>query len=119
MRRGRPTFGRERAAERDWHRYQRLNDAVRQEVANSDADERERVANGGRARVRVISVQQNGSIFPLALGMIVAFAKSYRGGLLREHYLFHPDWLIRPAKVRALTRQPSVAGKAKSPSPRY
>lgn len=108
MRRGRPTFGRERAAERDWQRYQRLNESIRQHVRESDAAERERRTGSARKRVKVVTVQQNGIIFPLALGMIVAFAKSYRHGSLNQDYVFHPDWLVRPSKVRSLTREPAV-----------
>lgn len=108
MRRGRPTFGRERAADRDWQRFQRLNGLMRQRARECEGAEEAREKRTGRQRVKVVSVQQNGIIFPLALGMIVAFAKAYDGGRLNEHYVFHPDWLIRPAKVRALTQRPGI-----------
>jgi radical SAM superfamily enzyme YgiQ (UPF0313 family) len=40
--------------------------------------------------------------------MIVAYAKAYEGGRLNEHYAFHPDWLVRPSKVRSLASEPAV-----------
>jgi hypothetical protein len=108
LRRGRPTIGRERAADRDWQRFQALNEAMRQDVRACDAAEREHERATGRERVRVVAVQQNGTIAPLALGMIVAAAKAHAGGALNEHYFFHPDWLVRPSKVRALAARPAI-----------
>ena len=106
--RGRPTFGRERAAERDRQRFQSLNESLRQRARESLAAEQDYERRFGRKRAKVVSVQENGTIFPLALGMIVAAAKVYDGGRLNEHYVFHPDWLIRPSKVRALAEDPGI-----------
>ncbi|MDP9105524.1 MAG: radical SAM protein [Candidatus Eremiobacteraeota bacterium] len=106
--RGRPSFGKERAGERDWQRFQALNARMREHVRAGDAQERAREAQTGRKRVKVVSVQHNGTIAPLALGMIVAAAKAYDGGRLDEHYYFHPDWLVRPSKVRSLTNEPGI-----------
>lgn len=108
LRRGRPTIGRERAANRDWQRFQALNELMRQNVRACDAAERERERATGRERVRVVAVQQNGTIAPLALGMIVAAAKVHANGGLNEHYFFHPDWLVRPSKVRSLATSPAI-----------
>jgi radical SAM superfamily enzyme YgiQ (UPF0313 family) len=107
-RRGRPTIGRERAAELDFLRFQRLNDAVRQTVRAFDDAEAASERRTGRTRTRVVSVQQNGTIPPLALGLIVAYCKAVDGGRLQEHYAFHPDWLMRPSKVRGLSGAPAV-----------
>ena len=46
-----------------------------------------------RRRVPVYSVYRNTEHPPLALGMIVAFAKSYKNGLLNEHYEFIPGFI--------------------------
>lgn len=89
-------------------RFGALNDSIREGVISAEREEQERRTATGKKRVRVVSVQQNGTIFPLALGMIVAAAKTYEGGRLNEDYQFHPDWLVRPSKVRALTREPAV-----------
>jgi radical SAM superfamily enzyme YgiQ (UPF0313 family) len=100
-RRGGPTFGRERAARRDWERFQHLNEAMR---ALSDAfEERE---NG--SRTTVYCVHQNGTIPPLALGMIAEYAEAFENGVLKDHYAFHPDMLIRPSKIRRMAKAPGV-----------
>src|SRR5262249_3206864 len=49
MRRGRPKLSGERAGQRDWERYQRLNQRMRESVARSDALEQERLAVTGRS----------------------------------------------------------------------
>ena len=103
-RRGRATIGRERAADRDWQRFQDLNARMRQDVRAFEDEEEERAIK----RVRVVSVQQNGTIPPLALGMIVAAAQQFDGGRLNAHYGFHPDWLMRATKVRALADHPAI-----------
>jgi radical SAM superfamily enzyme YgiQ (UPF0313 family) len=108
MRRGRPTFGRERAANKDWSRFQRLNERMRESIRAFDAAEYERERKTGKIRTRVIPVQQNGVIVPLALGMIFAYAKAYNGGSLEDHYAFHPDWLMRPSKIRGLVKRPAI-----------
>ena len=46
-----------------------------------------------RRRVPVYSVYRNTEHPPLALAMIVAFAKSYKNGLLNEHYEFIPGFI--------------------------
>ena len=38
----------------------------------------------------------------------MAAAKATDRGRLNEHYVFHPDWLVRPSKVRAIAREPGV-----------
>lgn len=102
----RPTSQRERAVERRRKRFQRLNTLMRERAQASEAAEREE--RGSLPRVRVVSVQQNGTVLPLALGMIVAKAKANDGGRLEEDFVFHPDWLIRPSKVESLAQRPSV-----------
>jgi radical SAM superfamily enzyme YgiQ (UPF0313 family) len=89
-------------------RFQRLNDLMRQSAAECESAERQREEQTGRKRTRVVCVQENGTIFPLALGMIVGTAKSYQDGRLNDHYFFHEDWLIRPSKIRALVNRPGV-----------
>ena len=107
-REGRPTLGRERANEREWQRFQTLNNLVRKSVREFEIAEAEHEARSGKKRVKVVCAQQNGTVIPLAVGMIVAYAKAYDGGRLNEDYAFHPDWLVRPSKVRALTGEPGV-----------
>jgi radical SAM superfamily enzyme YgiQ (UPF0313 family) len=107
LRRGRPTIGRERAGDRDWQRFQALNARIRADVHAFEEREAEREQRAD-PRVRVVSVQQNGTIPPLALGMIVTAAQAYEGGRLNQHYAFHPDWLMRPSKVRALVHRPAI-----------
>jgi hypothetical protein len=107
-REGRPTLGRERATEREWQRFQSLNANIRQSILEFDLSEQRFKDVAGKTRVKVVTVQQNGTVTPLALGMIVAFAKAYEGGSLNDHYAFYPDWLVRPSKVRTLTQEPAV-----------
>lgn len=107
MRRGRPTFGRERAGERDWDRFQRLNAMIRADLdAFEQVEDEER--RHGKPRTRVVSVQQNGTVTPLALGTIVGYARAYQGGWLNQHYAFVPDWLVRASKIRGYVREPGV-----------
>jgi radical SAM superfamily enzyme YgiQ (UPF0313 family) len=102
-RQGRSTFGSERASRSDWERFQAVNQYMKQAVRDFDASEEERETRSPH-RVRVVGVQQNGTILPLALGMLFAAAQSHDGGRLKDYFAFHPDWLFRPSKVRSLVR---------------
>jgi radical SAM superfamily enzyme YgiQ (UPF0313 family) len=108
VRRGWGASNRAEENDRDWQRFQRIRAMLSERGEVSEGAERRREEHTGRGRVRVVPVQQNGTIAPLALGMIVAAAKAYDGGRLEDHYVFHPDWLMRPSKVRALAPRPSV-----------
>jgi len=88
--------------------FKALNGLMRERVGEYEVSECKHEGRSGLKRVKVVSVQENGTIFPLALGMIVAYSKAYDGGRLNEHYAFHPDWLVRPSKVRALTQEPGI-----------
>lgn len=99
---------RDDGSERDWQTLRRLGAVLSGRGDASEAAERNREERTGHTRVRVVPVQQNGTILPLALGMIVAAAKAYDGGRLESEYAFHPDWLMRPSKVRALAPRPTV-----------
>jgi radical SAM superfamily enzyme YgiQ (UPF0313 family) len=57
-----------------------------------------RVASSGVTLVPVVPVQHQTMIPPLALGMVIAYAKAHDGGVLRHHYNFVPDWHTPPER---------------------
>ncbi|MCW5892363.1 MAG: radical SAM protein [bacterium] len=76
-----------------------LAEVVRRDVQAYDAQEQARAARTGVIRPRIVPIHSQWKITPLALGMIVAYAKQYDGGRLDERYDFRPDWLTDPARA--------------------
>jgi radical SAM superfamily enzyme YgiQ (UPF0313 family) len=74
-------------------RQSRLIETLTSEVAAHDARERARRARTGVRRPRVVPVHFQWRVTPLALGMVVAYAKQYEGGRLDNAYEFRPTWL--------------------------
>ena len=77
----------------------------------------EKEASLGRDRIepalrlmRVFPVSQPLQNPNLALGMIYAYARQYKGGVLNERYELEPNWLVRRKNVRRLLEQngPSI-----------
>jgi radical SAM superfamily enzyme YgiQ (UPF0313 family) len=74
-------------------RERRLIEAVTSDLAAHDAREQARRARTRVRRPRVVPVHFQWRITPLALGMVVAYAKQYDGGRLDDLYEFYPAWL--------------------------
>ncbi len=105
-RRGGPAFGGERASRRNWERFQNLNEQMRDLGTSFDANRRADLASA--TRLTVYSVHQNGTIPPLALGMMLEYANAFENGMLQRHFDFHPDFLIRTSKLRRFCRNTGV-----------
>lgn len=86
----------------------RLRESLRNELDRHEAAEATRREASGRRRVRVVPVADNGVVPPLALGLITAYAKVYRDGVLDEHYDFLPTWLLDDEQLAHLAEQPGV-----------
>jgi radical SAM superfamily enzyme YgiQ (UPF0313 family) len=56
----------------------------------------------------VIPVHFQWQLPPLSLGMIMAYARAYDGGRLREDYDFRPDWTGEERKIAAASDPPAV-----------
>lgn len=76
-----------------YQRQHRLIQTVTRDLAAHGAGEQTRRARSGVTRPRVVPVHFQWRITPLALGMIVAYAKQYDGGRLDDFYEFYPAWL--------------------------
>jgi radical SAM superfamily enzyme YgiQ (UPF0313 family) len=75
-----------------YQREQRLTQTLTRDLADHDAREQARRQRTGTVRPRVVPVNFSWRITPLALGMVVAYAKQYDGGRLDEFYEFRPAW---------------------------
>ena len=89
-------------------RERRLTETVGRELAVHDASERARRARTGVTRPRVVPIHFQWRITPLALGMIVAYAKRYEGGRLDDFYEFSPTWLGNGVRVPGPGGPPSI-----------
>lgn len=108
FRRGRSKLTGERPESQEWQRFQTLARHMARAVDRYEATECARVASGLDPRTRVVAIQQNGTTTPLAVGMLIAHARSYKGGALTERYRFHPDWLVRPQQIPRLVEKAGV-----------
>lgn len=70
--------------------------------------EAERQTRTGITRPRVVPVSFNGHMPPLALGMILAYARAFEGGRLEEQYDFTPVWVMEGPIVDAVAEDPGV-----------
>jgi radical SAM superfamily enzyme YgiQ (UPF0313 family) len=82
--------------------------AIERHMAVHDEAEREREGRTGQQRVRVVPVTYNGPNPPLALGLIVAYAKAVDDGKLEEEYDFVPQWIVDDEKLTKLASRPGV-----------
>jgi hypothetical protein len=94
--------GAEGRLRREMQRMALLARTIDADVDRRRTLEQERRAATGTARHNVVPVQHNGALVPLALGMLVAFAKAFEDGRLEEHFHFLPQWVIDEARVRVL-----------------
>src|SRR4030095_7713886 len=76
-----------------------LSAAIERRIAEHDAAARARDAETRVKRTPVVPVHFQWQIPPLALGMIMAYAKAYEGGRLCQHYDFRPDWLTDTSRA--------------------
>jgi hypothetical protein len=88
--------------------FLRLGREVDAACETHEAAERAREQATGTARVRVVPIDDRGNPIPLALGMLLAHAKGYKGGLLEEHYQFVPQWLTRAERLPKIASRPGI-----------
>jgi radical SAM superfamily enzyme YgiQ (UPF0313 family) len=77
-------------------------------MAQQDTAEEARRLATGRRRVRVVPVQHDRGVPPLALGMIFAYLPVHDGGRLEEWYEVRPDWTSTAPGVDRLGDEPTV-----------
>ncbi len=77
-------------------------------IADHEAEELEREAQTGVHRTRVLPVERSGHTSPLALGMLIAYAKTVDGGRLNEHFDLFPRWIQNEDDVAAAATEPSI-----------
>jgi hypothetical protein len=85
--------------------------AIARVSATLDTIEAERRTRLGSRRTKVLPVCGQSTVWrlpPLALGMILSYAKQYKGGVLEESYDFRPDWLMDEAKIDAYSAEPGI-----------
>jgi hypothetical protein len=83
----------------------RIDAAVQRRVAEHEAN---RASTD--TRVNVIGVHPAGICPPLAIGMVLAYAREYDGGRLEKHYDFFPRWILRKESplLKAVTTTPAI-----------
>lgn len=89
----------------DTRRHMRILNATKIAVEQNTATEHLPENSG---RVPVIPFHDHWVTTPFSLGMIVAYAKSYRDGELERSYNFVPRWLTQPAKLAEICDRPSI-----------
>lgn len=80
-------------------RQRALATVIERRLGEHDAAAGARDAAADVKRTPVVPVHFQWQIPPLALGMIVAYARAYEGGRLCEHYDFRPNWLTDPSRA--------------------
>ncbi|MFN8641688.1 MAG: hypothetical protein U0802_08545 [Candidatus Binatia bacterium] len=85
----------------------RLRDVFARRAAEQDALEAARVARGGRPRPRVVPVAFD-ACPPLALGLITAYAKVYRDGVLDDAYELRSEWMWLEDRLADNTARPAI-----------
>ncbi len=88
--------------------YLRLTAAVNRAVEAHEKAEAEHKARTGTTRVRVVPIDPGLTPVPLGLGMIMAYARSYKDGVLNEDYQFVPNWVTNPDHIDRLDPVPSI-----------
>jgi hypothetical protein len=88
--------------------FMRLGRSVDIACEAHTTSERERERTTGTTRVPVVPIDDRGNPMPLALGMLLAHAKSYKGGVLEEHFQFVPQWLTRSDRLPDIASRPGI-----------
>src|SRR5262249_26961899 len=70
--------------------------ALQRGLAGHDAAEGAREGRTRGKRTPAARVHSQWATPPLAIGLIVAYAKEFEGGRLCEHYDFRPAWITDP-----------------------
>ncbi len=79
-------------------RQANLKRVVARALEEHDAQEQARFERTGVRRLPVVPVHFQWQIPPLALGMVIAYAKAHEGGTLAELLDFRPSWLTEPER---------------------
>ena len=86
----------------------KIKDALERSLEEHESAEAERRRRTGVNRIRVVPVLRQMTMAPLALGMIVAAARSFKGGQLQEYYDFVPDWYTHANRLDQYSQGPGV-----------
>jgi hypothetical protein len=84
---------------------------VRAEVDRSLAaylPTRPATASNGLDRVDIVGVHSAGASPPLAIGMVIAYAREFEGGKLQDRFDFFPRWVMAKGHVPTFTSSPGV-----------
>lgn len=80
---------------------------ARQALEQDEREAARREANGGAYRSKIIPVSF-GEAIPAALGLVLAYAKVYRDGLLDEFYDIRLDWFWDDDRIETFTANPAI-----------
>jgi radical SAM superfamily enzyme YgiQ (UPF0313 family) len=96
--------------EEQYRRWIRLKqEFIRVADRRREEHERTRPADaGGVRRVPVVPVEPQVGVPPLALGMLLAYARAHDGGALEKDFDFFPDWSAAEREPAAFAREPGV-----------
>jgi radical SAM superfamily enzyme YgiQ (UPF0313 family) len=86
----------EERAREDMGRALRVDHHSRLAHQRFEAEALEQATSSGRRRPVVVPVNTDWRIPPMSLGLLVAYAKSFRDGELRQHYGFDPRMFVQP-----------------------
>ncbi|MBI2705690.1 MAG: B12-binding domain-containing radical SAM protein [Actinobacteria bacterium] len=73
-----------------------------------DAAPEDLAVDAPAGNVKVVPVAFNGTIPPLALGLILANSSIYEGGRLNDYYDLRPDWVVDHRQLDHLLDRPGV-----------
>jgi radical SAM superfamily enzyme YgiQ (UPF0313 family) len=98
--------------EREWRRalenLQLIGDSVDERLTAYE-DERPAVAStNGLDRVDIVGVHPHGPCPPLAIAMVMAFARDYEGGKLQDRFDFFPRWLMGKDRLPRFGDKPAI-----------
>jgi len=89
-------------------RQHALHVAIDEHMAAHEAGERRRRVRTGRHRIKVIPAAVQWQLPPLALGMIMAYARVHDGGRIEEHYDLRPEWISERSPLPPAGEHPAV-----------
>src|SRR5690606_24118828 len=89
-------------------RQHALHVAIDADMAAHEAGEQQRRARTGRTRIKVIPAHVQWQLPPLALGMIMAYARVHDGGRVEEHYDLRPEWISERSPIVPVSERPAV-----------
>jgi len=89
-------------------RQHELHVAIDAHMAAHEAGEQRRQARTGRRRIKVVPAAVQWQLPPLALGMIMEYARIHDGGRVEEHYDLRPEWIDARSTIPPASEPPAV-----------